>query len=148
MKTIILLFSFILCTVTLSFSQKKQTYQESLKQMMIATGAENIFRTAINQMLASYKTQRPEIKEEIWTGLDESFQKIGMDELIILLLPIYQKHVSEEDIQNITAFYQTPTGKRYAEKSPVIAQESMQAGETWGQKIGEELEKKLAEKAN
>lgn len=148
MKKIVLLFALSLLTATLSFSQDKAAYRESFKKMMIANGSEQTFKTVIDQMINNYKLERPEVKQELWDGLGESFQKIGIEELLDLLLPVYQKHLSLEDINNMTAFYQTPTGKRFAEKTPAITQESMQAGQVWGRKIGEEFAKKLAEKGN
>jgi len=148
MKKIILLFTLILLTATLSFSQDKAVYRESFKKMMIANGSEQTFKTVIDQMVNNYKSERPEVKQEIWNELGETFHKVGIEELLDLLLPIYQKHLSLEDINNMTAFYQTPTGKRFAEKTPAITQESMQAGQVWGQKIGAEFAKKIAEKRN
>lgn len=148
MKKIVLLFALSLLTATVSFSQDKAIYRESFKKMMIANGSEQTFKVAIDQMISSYKAQRPDIKQELWDGLGESFHKIGIEELLDLLLPVYQKNLSLEDIDNMTAFYQTPTGKRFAEKTPAITQESMQAGQVWGRKIGEEFAKKLAEKGN
>lgn len=148
MKKIVLLLALTLLTATLSFSQDKTTYRESFKKMMIANGSEQTFKVVIDQMITSYKAQRPEVKQEIWDGLGDSFHKVGIEELLDLLLPVYQKHLSLEDIKNMTAFYDTPTGKRFAEQTPAITQESMQAGQVWGQKIGEEFAKKLAEKGN
>ena len=148
MKKIILLFALSLLTATLTFSQDKAAYRESFKKMMIANGSEQTFKVVIDQMISAYKTQRPEIKQEIWDGLGASFHKIGIEELLDLLLPVYQKHLSLEDINNMNAFYETPTGRKFAEKTPAITQESMQAGQLWGQKIGEEFAKKLAEKGN
>ncbi|RAJ37202.1 DUF2059 domain-containing protein [Pedobacter cryoconitis] len=148
MKKIVLLLALTLLTATLSFSQDNTAYRESFRKMMIANGSEQTFKVVIDQMITSYKTQRPEVKQVIWDGLAESFHKLGINELLDLLLPVYQKHLSLEDIKNMTAFYDTPTGKRFAEQTPAITQESMQAGQVWGQKIGEEFAKKLAEKGN
>ncbi|MGY0041248.1 DUF2059 domain-containing protein [Pedobacter sp. NJ-S-72] len=48
----------------------------------------------------------------------------------------------------MTAFYQTPAGKKFAEKTPLIMQESMQAGRVWGEKIGLEIISKLNEQGH
>ncbi|KIO76773.1 hypothetical protein TH53_13220 [Pedobacter lusitanus] len=148
MKKIILLFSLILFTTFASFSQNKPTYRESFKQLMILNGSENTFKAVISQMITSLKAQRPEVKEETWNQFNETFQKVGIEDLLDLLLPVYQKHLSQEDIINMIAFYQTPSGKKFAEKTPLITQESMQAGQIWGQKIGEDFAKKLKEQGN
>ncbi|MBB5634546.1 hypothetical protein HDF26_002784 [Pedobacter cryoconitis] len=146
MKTIILLFSLILLTATLSFGQDNTAYRESVKQMMIANGTENTFKAIISQMMTTFKAQKTEVKAEVWTEFETSFQKVGIEDLLDLLSPIYQKHLSKEDIDSITAFYKTPAGKKFAEKTPVIMQESMQAGRMWGEKIGADIMNRLTEK--
>lgn len=148
MKTIILLFSLILFTATLSFSQDNAAYRESVKQMMIANGSETTFKTVISQMISNFKTQKTEVTEDFWKQFEASFQKVGTEDLLDLLTPIYQKHLSQDDIKAITAFYQTPAGKTFAQKTPVIMQESMQAGRIWGEKIGLEIVNKLKEQGH
>ena len=148
MKTIILLFSIILFTSTLSFSQDNAAYRESVKQMMIANGSQNTFKAIISQMISNFKTQKSEVPEEFWTQFETSFQKVGIEDLLDLLTPIYQKHMSQDEIKAITAFYQTPAGKKFAEKTPLIMQESMQAGRVWGEKIGLEIISKLKEQGH
>jgi hypothetical protein len=148
MKTIILLFSLILFTATLSFSQDNAAYRESVKQMMIANGSETTFKAVISQMISNFKTQKSEVPEEFWNQFEASFQKVGIEDLLDLLSPIYQKHLSQDEIKSITAFYQTPAGKKFAEKTPLIMQESMQAGRIWGEKIGAEFARKLKEQGH
>jgi hypothetical protein len=148
MKTIILLFSIILFTSTLSFSQDNAAYRESVKQMMIANGSETTFKAVISQMISNFKTQRSEVTEEFWDQFETSFQKVGIEDLLDLLTPIYQKHMSQDEIKDITAFYQTPAGKKFAQKTPLIMQESMQAGRVWGEKIGLEIINKLKEQGH
>ncbi|MGY0041249.1 DUF2059 domain-containing protein [Pedobacter sp. NJ-S-72] len=99
MKTIILLFSIILFTSTLSFSQDNAAYRESVKQMMIANGSQTTFKAVISQMISNFKTQKSEVPEQFWTQFETSFQKVGIEDLLDLLTPIYQKHMSQEEIK-------------------------------------------------
>ena len=55
------------------------------------------------------------------------------------MIPIYDKYYTEDDIKQLTDFYQTPIGKKVISNTPLIMQESMQAGQSWGQKIGEKV---------
>ncbi|MEC8831971.1 MAG: DUF2059 domain-containing protein [Bacteroidota bacterium] len=43
-------------------------------------------------------------------------------------------------------FFETPVGKKYAASTPLILQESMQVGQQWGMKIGQDFQRKLQEK--
>ncbi|MNL81411.1 hypothetical protein D3C87_2085160 [compost metagenome] len=54
--------------------------------------------------------------------------------------------MSEQDLKELIAFYQSPIGKKLAEKTPFIVADSMQAGQVWGKKLGEDIIKKIQEK--
>lgn len=63
-----------------------------------------------------------------------------------MLAPVYIKYMTIEDLKEMKIFYQIPVGKKYAISSPMIMQESMQVGQQWGKKLGEDVIKKLQEK--
>lgn len=146
MKKISLLFSLILFTSALSFGQASSTYKETLKKMMEVSGSQETYKAAVTQMISIFKQQKSGVPEAFWDEFSVIAYKAAGEELLNMLLPIYQKNLSENDVKNIIAFYQTPSGKTFAEKTPLIMQESMAAGQQWGMKIGEELTKKLKEK--
>jgi hypothetical protein len=54
--------------------------------------------------------------------------------------------LSEADLKEIIKFYESSVGKKLAQKTPVITQESMQAGQQWGQVIAGKVMKKMQEK--
>lgn len=145
-KKLTILISLMLFTSVLAFSQDNTAYRETLKQMMEVNGSAATYNALISQIVTTFKAQKPEVKEEVWDEFGKAFTKSASEDLFDILLPIYQKHLSLDDLKNIIVFYQSPTGKKLAEKTPLIAQESMQAGQAWGKKIGEEFVKKLAEK--
>lgn len=52
------------------------------------------------------------------------------------IIPIYSRHFSTEDIQNLIQFYESPLGQRVVKNLPLVAQES--------QEMGLELDQKAA----
>jgi len=60
---------------------------------------------------------------------------------------IYAKYFTIAEMKEITAFYQTPTGKKLVAKIPVIMQDSMLVSQKWGQRIGQEMMRRLREEA-
>ena len=63
-------------------------------------------------------------------------------QLIDLVMPIYQHNFTEQDVHGLLAFYRTPLGQKLLKVQPVIIRESMLAGEQWGrqrveQRIGQ-----------
>ena len=53
-------------------------------------------------------------------------------QLIDLVMPIYQHNFTEQDVRGLLAFYRTPLGQKLLKVQPVIMRESMLAGEQWG----------------
>lgn len=144
-KTLSILAFFMLFTFT-SFAQSDKAYENTLSEMFQVSGSEGTFKVAINQMLAAYKGQYPQVSAEIWEGLEAEFLKSSMDELVVMLAPAYQKHLTQKDLQELIKFYKTPIGKKFAEKTPLLTREAMQVGQQWGMKIGQNFAAKMKEK--
>ena len=59
--------------------------------------------------------------------VDEEFKKIGMEDLIEDVVPIYQKHLSRADVEAVIKFYSSPVGQKIRREQPAMARESLQA---------------------
>lgn len=88
------------------------------------------------------KSQYSGIIEDIWVELKKEFDASSLDDLVDRMVPVYQKHLTLKDINGIIAFYKTPLGQKYAKKTPLITQESMQTGQDRGMEIGQNFAKK------
>jgi len=148
MKKILTLLTFFVLSTSVCFSQTSTEYKTALKKMMIASGAENTYKVVIDQMVAAFKTQKSNVPEEFWTEMGAEMVKTSMTDLVDMLAPVYEKHLTLADINGLIAFYQSPIGKKFAEKTPFITQESMQIGQQWGMKLGQKIVDKLKEKYN
>ena len=109
---------------------------ESIKLLMQQTGAKDMASQMMQQMLPSLKRFAPDAPEAFW---EKAMHKMDMDKMVALIIPIYQKYLTEEDIQAVIQFYNTPTGKKFIKVSPNIMQESMIAGQQWGQSIAKDI---------
>ncbi len=138
-RLISLLFLVFIFSVTKAQSSQ---YTSKVKEMLSLTGAEQTFSVAVDQM----KQLRIDVSDDVWNELQSEFKKTSIDDLVELLSPVYFKYLDEDDIDGIIVFYQTPIGRKYAENTPAITQESMVAGQEWGMKIGQDIANRLAEK--
>lgn len=145
-KKILFVVTLLLFSVGSAFSQVDNSYKESLKKMLQANGSEESFKVAIKQMIGMFKQQRLNVPDAFWTEMEQEFLKTSIDDITDMLLPVYQNHLTESDIKEIIEFYQSPVGKKFADKTPLIMQESMKVGEQWGMKIGAKLQERLNEK--
>ena len=64
-------------------------------------------------------------------------------ELEDMVIPIYVKHLTAEEMDASIAFYRTPIGQSILQKMPAVMQESMQAGQQWGMKLGQQIAEEL-----
>jgi hypothetical protein len=146
MKKLTLLGIVLFIAAGQSFAQTNDSYKTTLKKLIQVSGTEGSFKAAIQQMFGMFRQQKSEVPATFWDACEAEFTGTSLDELIGMLTPVYQKHMTETDIKNIIAFYETPAGKKYAESTPAITQESMEVGQQWGMKVGQRVMEKL--KAN
>ena len=67
----------------------------------------------------------------------EKFQtKLKTDDLLDLIVPIYDKYLSKEDIDGLAQFYQTPVGKKLNSVLPQLTVEIQTTAMNMGQELG------------
>ena len=128
----------IFITLILLISFNSLTSQDNYKSLLIdymtAQGQFETFNATIDQMGSMMGVT---IKESD----KEEFTKDVMGSLIDLLVPVYKKHFSEQDLKDAIEMYKTPIGKKISEKTPIIAQETMQASMQWGMELSQKMQK-------
>lgn len=70
----------------------------------------------------------------------------AFNDLVDMLVPIYQEYLTQEDLEEVIKFYQSPAGKKLGSSAPHISMATMQAGQQWGMKLGQKIQAKLQEK--
>ena len=146
MKKITFTLMFFLLLSFTSFGQDNAEYRTTLKAMFEASGAEGSYKAVIKQSFVMFKQQYPDITSELWEELESDFLKTSLDDLTEMLVPVYSKYMTKEDLEEIIKFYKTPAGQNFAKNTPMIMQESMQVGQEWGMKIGQKFTEKMKEK--
>jgi len=59
------------------------------------------------------------------------FSRINFDDFVENIIPIYEKHFSEQEIQSAIQFYESPAGRHFIELQPQLMQEGGAAGQRW-----------------
>ena len=131
MKKTILLLSIFFTFFTAQ--SQNETYKEVLLDFMQAQGTLDTFNSTIDQMSEIMGNQIE--AEKIKPIMDEMFSG-----LIDALVPVYQKHLSIQDLKEGIGMYQTPIGKKIAEKSPQITQETMGVSMEWGMQFSSKIQ--------
>jgi hypothetical protein len=111
---------------------------------MQTTGAMEMGSQLSGALFAQLKPAFPQVPSTVWQELAKELADVrGLTELLI---PIYDRHYSLEDLQALIAFYETPLGRRVVSATPLIAQESMVVGQRWGQLQAQKVIERLQAK--
>lgn len=137
----------ILMIVLIGFASLQALGQESEKEkdiraLLIETGSLKIGIQVASELFASYEQAFPNVPKEYW---DRVIQMLNEEEFLSLIIPIYDKYYTHEEIRELIAFYKTPVGKKTIEILPALTQESMLVGQAWGTKISERIYQDLVE---
>ena len=150
MKKILFILVFVLGVSVVTMAQTAQNqpskeYVAELKKMIVSSGSDATFKVMIPQMFAMMKQQLPNVPAEFWTETEKEMMKTLVDDLVEMLAPIYQKHLTLKDLQEIVKFYESPIGKKMAAQ-PAITSESMKVGQQWGMNIAMKVQEALKAK--
>ncbi len=115
-------------------STKPNPKSAEIRELLELTGSGKLGIQVMHQMISAMKQANPDVPDEFWVRFAS---KIDANEVIEMVLPIYEKHFSAEEVRQITAFYKTSAGKKLISKMPLIMSEGMEAGQKWGMKIGQ-----------
>ncbi|MUU78083.1 DUF2059 domain-containing protein [Winogradskyella endarachnes] len=146
MRKVLTVFSFLILFSTSAFGQTDTDYAKTLRKMFEVSGTEQTFQTVIKQMFTMFKQQYAAVDAETWKELENEFSKTSLDDLTVMLVPVYEKYMTEADLKELIKFYESPVGQKFAKSTPLITQESMQIGQQWGMAIGEKFAEKMKER--
>ncbi len=73
--------------------------------------------------------------------LEAANARIG--EMVDAMAQVYANTFRAAEIRDMTAFFKTSTGQKYVEKTTVLAQQSMMAGQAWGRSVATEIQDKI-----
>lgn len=146
MKQLFTSFIFLNFITIVAFGQVDSTYAKTLHKMFEVNGSKASIQVIFDQMFQMQRQHSTYIDAEVWDEFEKEFKKYSMDDLFEMLVPVYQKYLTREELEEIIAFYETPVGRKFAENTPALTQETMQVGQKWGMQIGEKIDSSMIEK--
>jgi hypothetical protein len=117
--------------------------EADIRQFMEVAG----IKTLMAQTLANMsKSMKPLMNQALPPGayrdkLVELFfakfeSKADLQQVLDLIVPIYDKYLSDDEIKGLIKFYQTPVGQKMVKVMPQLMTESQEASQKWGETLG------------
>jgi len=132
---------FIFITVAMAGDDAEEK-QKDIRKLMEITGSGNIGVQVMNEMMASFKAAMPTVPDKFWSDF---MAQTKPEILVDLVVPVYDKYLTHQEIKELIAFYDTPLGKKLISVQPMIVRDSMQIGRQWGEEMGNKVVQKLRE---
>ncbi len=139
-----------LLAASLANAQQDRTAEKSeadlpdadIRELIEVSGMTKIAEQITDHVFTLYEKTIPSVPKEFWRRYRAEMRT---DDFVEIIVPIYAKHYSREDIRGLIAFYGSPLGKKVLEKQGLVAQESMAAGMSYGQGIAKKIISRLLE---
>ena len=103
--------------------------EAKIRELMKLTGAADMGKQTMDAMLESFRAT-PNISPEF---IERFKKEVDPDEIVELIIPIYDKYLTEQDLDAVIAFYKTPAGRKFISVLPQMLKESLAVGQQWGQ---------------
>ena len=121
-------------------AKKPEQSNKAVKELLMAMGGEAFSKQMMQAIINAYKPRFPNATESF--GNDFA-KEVNPNEFLDMVAPLYTKHLTPDEIKKITAFYQTPAGKKLGQAFPQIVQEATPIGQGWGLSLGLKAMEKL-----
>ena len=122
----------LIVTFFTSHSQN-ESYKDVLLEYMEVQGFLDSFNNSIDQMSQMMGGQIE--ADKLKPIMDEMFLN-----LVDALVPVYKNHLSIQDLKDGIEMYKTPIGKKIAQKTPLITQETMNVSMQWGMEFSSKIQ--------
>lgn len=125
----------ILALIVTFFTSQSQneSYKDVLLEYMEVQGSLDSFNNSIDQMSQMMGGQIE--ADKLKPIMDEMFLS-----LVDALVPVYKNHLSIQDLKDGIEMYKTPIGKKIAQKTPLITQETMNVSMQWGMEFSSKIQ--------
>lgn len=120
--------------------QSSAAKRAQIKELLVLTGAAKHGLRSLDQLIQSYQSMLPQVPARFWSEYRAQFDEQAMLELLI---PPYDKYLSQDDITALLTFYRSEAGQKFARVMPDIQRESRQAGQLWGLRLAQAIEARL-----
>ena len=138
---LLIVLTFLPCTGFAQDQKQVDPQKEALiKEILETTGSLNLGRQMMARMVEVEKVGKTEEQKR---KIDFFAARMDPAEMVDVIVGIYDRHFSLEELRDILRFYKSETGTRMLKKMPLLLQESMDAGAEWARRKGLELQEEL-----
>lgn len=124
--------------------------RRDIKRLLELTKASQLGQQIIGQTLEQLRQSiltLPDVqRERVLKILGEEMSKgFGESQILEGMIPIYDKHLTGEEVKELIAFYESPLGRKLVDALPAITREGYEFGAQVGRQAGLRAMSRIAE---
>lgn len=147
LRYLILAVAILAITSPVALADRK-SHRKAAEELLKAMEVDKQVEAAITQMLDLQTKSNPQLAPLRDTMKKFLNKHMSWDSLKDDMITIYADAFSEEELNQILAFYRTPVGKKMVQKAPELMAKGMQLGVRRVQENQEELRRMIQEAGN
>lgn len=117
--------------------------QQDIRQLLDLTHGLTLSKQLIDQLFGLQQRAMPNVPASVWQSLRQQFDPADMEPIVVA---IYDRHFTSDEIHDLIAFYRSPTGQKIIAEQPQILQESLAAGQAWAADVLQRIKSELKQK--
>ena len=117
---------FVLAVSFNTVAQEDQSFEEKAIHLISMTSGQqfDVIAEPLVQMVPAAKQE--DFKKELKQSMESLYKKMAV---------VYMENYTEEELNEILAFYDTPVGKKMVATTPEVTQKAMQIGQVWAMEL-------------
>ena len=134
-------------------AEAPSAHRAKIVEFMEITGAKSlgdqVMQAMVQQLSAEAQRANPNVPKRVHELVREvaiEVLKEHSDELFSKTAVLYEKHFTETEIDELIAFYRSPTGKKTIEVMPALLQEVVAVSQAWGRGLEPLLQQRLRDR--
>lgn len=115
---------------SLTFVYAETPTESSINELLKVLQVQEQQNLVMNQSFDSIQSTIPLDERDLFEAFRNDM--VNSTELIERLIPVYQKYLTQSEVDALIRFYSTVEGQSFVTKQPEILKESMKIGQQWG----------------
>ena len=143
-KTFFAILVFIQIFSTPVYSEVSKEKEKDIKRLLEVSGIlsqltymQDSLMNSVSMMVAG---TFPKVPDAFWGEFNKLIGQEQMDDLVNRIIPVYDKHMSQETIKKLIAMFETPFWNEWKSKMPEISREAGVIGSEWGREYTQSKE--------
>lgn len=108
---------------------------ERVRILLEISGTAAAAQKMLSELINSLAQTQTNVPANVWDDMQQAVTKEAVLERIV---PIYQQHYSQQDLEVMLNFYASAVGQRFVKKQPLVAQQAFEVSQQWAAELAKQ----------